>query len=662
MKKNILLFLLITIACPATYSQSVGIGTTAPDNSALLELKATDKGFLPPRMTAVEKALIPSPKPGLMIYQTDGTKGLYVYDGSVWVTVSGSPGTSNGWSITGNSGTLPASNFIGTTDNQPLKFRVNNLPSGEINPISGNTVFGINALIKITTGSENTAIGLSSMNANTMGYDNTAIGSASLFSNIDGRYNTAIGSATLNSNQHGDFNTALGSFSLNSNLTGNSNVALGAFSLYSNTTGYSNVAIGNNALYYNTSNSGLVAIGDSALYTNAKNATLPTEGFRNIALGSKALYANNTGSANSATGFNALTNNTSGAANSAYGTYALFSNQTGSANNAFGFDALGNSTFGSDNTATGYYALLGNTTGSQNSAFGSRATVASSNLNNATAIGANAQANCSNCMILGSVNTINGATSSTNIGIGVTNPQAKVHISPNSAGSILLGNDKNTGGYTSLEMGISSQYSGHSYLQSISASGAANGYGNIELNPAGGFVGIHTTPLTPLHIKQYKETYPVIDGGLRLERQTNTAHRDLGIDQGGDLDFSYNGVIKDYISSSNGALVTVSDGRLKKDIRVIGTVMPSIMQLQPKTYRYNDNGAEVSPSYGFIAQEVERIFPDFVSTKGSNNVKAIAYQNFSVLAIKAIQEQEVIIENQNKRISDLELKMEQVLK
>jgi trimeric autotransporter adhesin len=50
-------------------------------------------------------------------------------------------------------------------------------------------------------------------------------------------------------------------------------------------------------------------------------------------------------------------------------------------------------------------------------------------------------------------------------------------------------------------------------------------------------------------------------------------------------------------------------------------------------------------SYGFIAQEVEKLFPAFVTTKGADGMKAIAYQNFSVVAIQAIKEQQVIIEN-----------------
>ncbi len=54
-------------------------------------------------------------------------------------SIAASPGA---WSLTGNSGTVDGTNFIGTTDNVPLSFRTNNTISGRIDPISGSTSFG----------------------------------------------------------------------------------------------------------------------------------------------------------------------------------------------------------------------------------------------------------------------------------------------------------------------------------------------------------------------------------------------------------------------------------------------------------------------------------------------------------------------------------------
>lgn len=71
------------------YSISIGSGS-APVASAALELTSTSKGFLPPRMTAVQAEAISSPAEGLMVYSTTGTgatittKGWWGYDGAAW--------------------------------------------------------------------------------------------------------------------------------------------------------------------------------------------------------------------------------------------------------------------------------------------------------------------------------------------------------------------------------------------------------------------------------------------------------------------------------------------------------------------------------------------------------------------------------------------------
>ena len=68
------------------------VGT--PDASAVLELKSTSLGFLPPRMTGTQAEAISSPATGLMVYSTDGSgstitsAGWWGYDGSTWVKLN----------------------------------------------------------------------------------------------------------------------------------------------------------------------------------------------------------------------------------------------------------------------------------------------------------------------------------------------------------------------------------------------------------------------------------------------------------------------------------------------------------------------------------------------------------------------------------------------
>ncbi|MEP6713481.1 MAG: tail fiber domain-containing protein, partial [Ferruginibacter sp.] len=504
--------------------------------------------------------------------------------------------------------------------------------------------------------------------------DNTGAGLGSLYSNTTGSSNAAFGSSALVSNKSGNHNTGAGYFSLYNNLSGNSNIAIGTHAAYLNTTGSNSIAIGDSALYNNLSSYN-VGVGSKALFTNTtgvSNTAFGTQslynnltGSQNTAIGRIAMYANTTGIQNSAVGMQTMRYNQTGNANTALGFQSLFYNVTNSNNTAIGTGSLANTTsddntgigqsslnlntVGQGNTAVGKEALGNNVSGSYNTAIGYKAAVYGNTFVNATAVGANAQSGCSNCVVLGSITGYNGATVNANIGIGTVTPQKTLHVNPNGAGGIFIGDNFNNGGYTGLNMGISQAQGGYSYLQGIRASGSS--YGTVIINPNGGFVGIRTTTANAaLHIKMYDDAYPITDAGLRIERAQNTNHWDMGVDFANDISYSYNGVTKFYLDNIDGTLHSVSDMRMKKDITTIGAVLPSIMKLEAKTYHYLDNPANAALSYGFLAQDVEKIFPDFVKTKGPDGMKAIGYQKLNIVAIKAIQEQQEMIEAQQKDI------------
>ena len=65
----------------------VGIGTTSPDASAILDIASTTKGVVFPRMTSAQRTSISSPTTGLIVYQTDSTEGLYIYKSTGWVQI-----------------------------------------------------------------------------------------------------------------------------------------------------------------------------------------------------------------------------------------------------------------------------------------------------------------------------------------------------------------------------------------------------------------------------------------------------------------------------------------------------------------------------------------------------------------------------------------------
>lgn len=341
----------------------------------------------------------------LMLNKNENITLIYHTDLSRWI-VTGTVG-GNTWKQKGNSATDPDVDFIGTTDNQPVIFRMNNVNAGAIR--TGSTFFGKSAGILNLTDNNNTGMGNNTLQLNVNGNYNSAVGSYALGNNTAGNYNTAVGVSALYVNQTGSYNTGIGSYSLSQN-TGSYNTALGYRSLESNTNGINNTAAGyaalrvNNTGSYNsafgmfalsnTNASGNTAVGHSALEYN-------TSGIQNTATGMGALAANTIGNSNTAMGAYALTVS-KGYTNTAFGAYTLQSHKTNDLNTAIGAFALYRDTTGFNNVGLGYNALSSNITGGNNTALGADADVNFPGINNATAIGAGAKVSNANCMAFGS--------------------------------------------------------------------------------------------------------------------------------------------------------------------------------------------------------------------------------------------------------------------
>ncbi|MEO8933071.1 MAG: hypothetical protein ABI295_02095 [Xanthomarina sp.] len=82
MKKLYLPLIAFILFFTNSYSQ-VGIGTTSPDPSAMLDIASNTKGFLAPRMTSTERAAIATPANGLLVYDTTENT-FYFYKASGW--------------------------------------------------------------------------------------------------------------------------------------------------------------------------------------------------------------------------------------------------------------------------------------------------------------------------------------------------------------------------------------------------------------------------------------------------------------------------------------------------------------------------------------------------------------------------------------------------
>jgi len=390
--KNTLAVFSVLFICYIAKAQ-VGINTVTPDPNAILDISSTTKGLLLPRvsLTAINlSAPLSANSAGMTVYNTAtaGTKpnnvtpGYYYNNGSQWLQLATTNMVDSKWDINGNAGTDSNIHFLGTSDNQDLVFKRNNVLAGRLN--FKNTAFGVNSL-SATPGSnstQNTAIGINVLQNNTSGYGNTGLGYGALTNN-NRNNNTAIGRYALEKNVDGFNNTGVGAYSLQENTKGTYNTAIGISSLLKNTTGGYNTAVGYNALRNNIGNQENTAVGYGALQNNASH--------NNTATGAIALQFNTSGNYNTANGRAALNKNTSGSGNSALGALTLINNTTGSSNTAIGREALKNNTTGSSNIAIGYLSLENSTSGNQNTALGRRALKDNTVGSNNVAVGYNAQ-------------------------------------------------------------------------------------------------------------------------------------------------------------------------------------------------------------------------------------------------------------------------------
>jgi hypothetical protein len=310
-------------------SGKIGIGTTAPNASSLLEINSTNKGVLLPRMTEAQRNAIPSPANGLLIFQTDGSSGFYYYYNAAWNPLATS---TTGFANTTLSN-LTAPTAI-NTDLLPGTSSIRDLGSIELGwkslYLHGDIWIGDGRVLSITGG---VALGHQALVSINGGGGNIAIGSHALTQNTSLDFLIAIGDSALSQNTTGGGNnTAIGSRAGAVTTSGNDNTFIGFKTGYSNTSGSSNTFAGSHA------GSQTVGVGS------------------NSAFGAYSLHNNTTGNTNEAFGAYSLLNNTSGSSNTAMGTWSMEENTTGSTNAAFGKYTLRNSTSASGTSAFGFSA------------------------------------------------------------------------------------------------------------------------------------------------------------------------------------------------------------------------------------------------------------------------------------------------------------------
>ncbi|NOU37663.1 MAG: hypothetical protein HOO89_03050 [Ferruginibacter sp.] len=103
--KQILFTILLSslLAYTSTQAQNVGIGTTTPHASAVLDISSTNQGILLPRMSTTQRNAIASPATGLTIINTDDMC-TEIFNGTIWIKTCGIKQA--------DSATIPANNWI----------------------------------------------------------------------------------------------------------------------------------------------------------------------------------------------------------------------------------------------------------------------------------------------------------------------------------------------------------------------------------------------------------------------------------------------------------------------------------------------------------------------------------------------------------------------
>lgn len=187
-----------------------------------------------------------------------------------------------------------------------------------------------------------------------------------------------------------------------------------------------------------------------------------------------------------------------------------------------------------------------------------------------------------------------------------------------------------------------------------------NGVVNVGGNNGAGRLGINiAAPDFALHIKENPDGFGSSTGiGIQSQFGDEWELRNVTT-----FFWILNGTTRASINPASGAWNALSDERLKKNIHGMNPVLDKVMQLKPVQYEMiNDPGAATQT--GFIAQDVRKLFPDLVSVakdpnhrlgyKNMDDLHMMDYSGFGVLAIKAIQEQQQMINTMDKRIRLLE--------
>ena len=562
-----------------------------------------------------------------------------------------------------------------------------------------NVAIGFQAMQDNTDGDENTAVGYWALRKNTTGIDNTAFGRGALHNSVTGNNNVAIGKSAGFSFT-GTQSTFLGSLAGSNANSGSGNILIGYNAQPTDSTISNQLNIGG-AIYGDLS-AGNVGIGATDPSTTLDlNGAFTQRGMAAPALspsGQGRIYFDSTSNTYKVSEHGGAYSNLVGAAILSALTAATATNSIDSLNFAqtwdwstattqtpltINADALTTgsglaitSSYASGNSTNGllYVANTGAVTNGtiariqSNSTAGSGLTVLASGnigigtnaptstltfaagstinslgalyITSATATAMSVKSGTTGTLTLdsgttGAVNIGTGASSKTvTIGNGIGNSSVRIQ---NGTGNLNIGGPGTGALYFDSAGSIINIGANYGATQTITI-GASN-----DKVYTGGKLGVKTTD-TSVGELTVKQTTTANGGpyALALMDSTSSSYWGFNMDTVDNLIFAYNGTWKNYMNTA-GDWYKTSDVDKKKDIVDSNYGLDQILQMRPVSFHYNEEGSSDVLHYGFIAQDVESIMPEFVST-AQDGTKAMTYASLIAPAIKAIQEQQTIID------------------
>ncbi|NVN92828.1 MAG: tail fiber domain-containing protein [Desulfuromonadales bacterium] len=580
----------------------------------------------------------------------------------------------------------------------------------------GNVGVGQSALISDTTGSNNVAIGFHSLLSNTIGSANIAVGSAALLNNISGTGNAAYGGSALVFNVLGNSNTAIGGNALYNNKS-DSNTALGYSAGYNQATGSNNIYIGYYVQGIDGENNTIrIGNGTTQAYiagtVNATGFSGNGSGLTNvIASGVAGTVPVANGGTGATIAAGALANL---GAVSLTGSYAdpawitslsgskINGNISGNSANVTGIVAVANGGTGAANVSAARSSLgipgLATTNifsaGPQTFATGAAGNIALlvqgapsqiANLQEWRNSGGTALASISSAGDLTTSGNINLPASTTTSGLIKSAGSTFIHgfgagnfFAGLSAGNQTMTGDTNTAsGANALHGNTSGSYNtatGASSLISNNSGGRNTATGTYALqNNIGGSYNtaiaygslIGNTGGSGNTAVGYEAGQAITTGtyntfiGYSADASANYFTNATAIGNGATVDASNKVRIgNSFVTVIEGPVnMTVgSDSRLKKDVEYIGQGLAFIRALRPVQYRLKNGNDRID--FGFIAQDIEALLGTEYNVLGvgadSERTLSLRYTDFIAPLVKAMQEQQEMIESQKYEIKALE--------